>query len=332
MFKTFFDNFFCIQKVVLILQIILFGVKSVQIFHHIFVNITQVVIFLFWNYIFLLYGGKEMFVKNAENHIEVSDTGEINLGITLDCGQAFRWKENADKSWTGVVRGIETTVTKTENGLLFQGITAQQFTDVFYDYFDFGKDYAKILSQLSQDESLKKAIDAYGTIRILNQEPWEALCSFIISACNNIPRIKGIIERLCESFGERTGNSFSFPSPEKIASLEVSDLDIIRAGYRSPYIISAARMICNNEIDLDSLKNKSVDICEKELMKITGVGKKVADCTILFGLGHIDAFPVDRHIKRICEDLYPEGLPDCINGYGGIAQQYMFHMQRMKNT
>lgn len=272
-----------------------------------------------------------MFVEIAENHIEVSDAGDINLDITLDCGQAFRWKQNEDKSWTGVVKGIETTVSKTESGLCFYGITAQQFTDVFYNYFDFGKDYKKILIQLSQDNILKKAIDNYGTIRILNQEPWEALCSFIISACNNIPRIKGIIERLCENFGEKTESTFSFPSPEKIASLEINDLDIIRAGYRSPYLISAARMICNNEIDLENLKSQPVDACEKELMKITGVGKKVADCTILFGLGHIDAFPVDRHIKRICEELYPDGLPECINGYGGIAQQYMFHMQRMKN-
>ena len=272
-----------------------------------------------------------MFVEIAENRIDVSDIGEINLDITLDCGQAFRWKQNPDNSWTGVVRGIETTVRKTENGLRFQGITAQQFTDVFYDYFDFGKDYNKILAQLSHDKVLKKAIADYGTIRILNQEPWEALCSFIISACNNIPRIKGIIERLCENFGEKTGSSFSFPSPKKIASLEVNDLDIIKAGYRSPYLISAARMIVNNEIDLENLKNQSIETCEKELMKITGVGKKVADCTILFGLGHIDAFPVDRHIKRICDELYPDGLPQCINGYGGIAQQYMFHMQRMKN-
>ncbi len=272
-----------------------------------------------------------MFVEIAETHIDIADAGEINLDITLDCGQAFRWKQNADNSWTGVVKGIEATVQKTENGLRFYGITAQQFTDVFYDYFDFGKDYNKILARLSHDKVLKKAIDDYGTIRILNQEPWEALCSFIISACNNIPRIKGIVERVCENFGEKAGNSFSFPSPEKIASLEPCDLDIIRAGYRVPYIISAARMICNNEIDLENLKSEPIEICERELMKINGVGKKVADCTILFGLGHIDAFPVDRHIKRICEELYPDGLPDCINGYGGIAQQYMFHTQRTGN-
>ena len=269
-----------------------------------------------------------MFVEIAETYVDITDIGDINLDITLDCGQAFRWKQNPDKSWTGVVKGIETTICKTENGLRFYGITAQQFTDIFYNYFDFGKDYNKILTQLSHDKVLKKAIDDYGTIRILNQEPWEALCSFIISACNNIPRIKGIIERLCENFGEKTGNYFSFPSPEKIASLEVNDLDVIRAGYRSPYLISAAKMICNNEINLEDLKNQSIETCEKELMKITGVGKKVADCTILFGLGHIDAFPVDRHIKRICDELYPDGLPDCINGYGGIAQQYMFHTQR----
>lgn len=270
-----------------------------------------------------------MFVKIAENHIDVTGIGEINLDITLDCGQAFRWRRNDDGSWTGVVKGIETTVLQTENGLRFYDISAQQFTDVFYDYFDCGRDYGEILTRLSNDPNLEKAINKYGTIRILRQEPWEALCSFIISACNNIPRIKGIIERLCVNFGEKTKTSFSFPSAEKIASLDAEDLDIIRAGYRSPYIISAARMVASGEIVLEPLTKKSVEECEKELMKITGVGKKVADCTILFGLGHVDAFPVDRHIKRISDCLYPVGLPECTKDVEGIAQQYMFHLQRM---
>lgn len=270
-----------------------------------------------------------MFVKSAENYIEVIDAGKLNLGVTLDCGQAFRWKQNEDLSWTGVVKGVETTIAETDTGLRFYNITEKQFTDVFYSYFDFDRDYEKVLSTLKNDSHLATAVDRYGTIRILKQEPWEALCSFIISACNNIPRIKGIIERLCESFGEKTANSYSFPLAEKIASLDADDLEILRAGYRVPYILDAAKMVASGIINLDSLHFRTIEECEKELMKITGVGKKVADCTILFGLGHVDAFPIDRHIKRICDNLYPNGLPDCTRGIEGIAQQYMFHLQRM---
>ncbi len=270
-----------------------------------------------------------MFVKSAENYIIVSDAGEINLDVTLDCGQAFRWSQNSDDSWTGVVRGIETTVKKVGDNLYFYGITAQQFTDVFYDYFDFGRDYGIVLQTLSADKNLQSAIEAYGAIRILRQEPWEALCSFIISACNNIPRIKGIINRLCENFGEKTATSYTFPSPEKIASLTLEDLEILRAGYRAPYILNAAKAVANGEINLESLYTKSVEECEKELTKLLGVGKKVADCTILFGLNHVESFPVDRHIMRFCANLYPDGLPECTKGIEGIAQQYMFHLQRM---
>ncbi len=272
-----------------------------------------------------------MFVKSAENYIEVFEAGEINLDITLDCGQAFRWKQNPDSSWTGVVRGIETTVMKNGDSLRFYKITPQQFTDVFFDYFDFGRNYTEIMNTLKCDKNLEKAIKEYGAIRILRQEPWEALCSFIISSCNNIPRIKGIIERLCSDFGEKTQTSYTFPSAEKIAALEPQDLEILRAGYRVPYILGAARSIASGETDLDSLYDKSIEECENELTKLLGVGKKVADCTILFGLNHIDAFPVDRHIKRICEQLYPNGLPECTKGIEGIAQQYMFHLQRIGN-
>lgn len=270
-----------------------------------------------------------MFVKSAENYVEVSDFGNINLDVTLDCGQSFRWTKNSDGSWNGVVRGVETDIVKYQNGLRFYHISEKDFYDIFYDYFDFNRDYSSILESLKSDKYLSKAIKEYGTIRILNQEPWEALCSFIFSSCNNIPRIKGIIERFCANFGEETRTSYSFPCAEKVASLQIDDLDVLRCGYRAPYILSAAKMVASGEIDLTELKSKSIEECEKQLMKIHGVGKKVADCTILFSLGHIDAFPVDRHIRRICENLYPEGLPTCTKGVEGIAQQYMFHLQRM---
>lgn len=273
-----------------------------------------------------------MFVKTAENYIDVTDFGEINLDVTLDCGQAFRWKQNDDLSWTGVVKGVETTVRKITDGLRFYSITEKQFKDIFYNYFGLQLPYDEIIKTLSSDKHLAKAIEHYGTIRILNQDSWEALCSFIISACNNIPRIKGIIERLCEAFGEKTENSYTFPSAEKIASLTEKDLSIIRAGYRVPYILDAAKKVSNGEVNLLTLPFKTVEECEKELMKINGVGKKVADCTILFSTGHTEAFPVDRHIKRICENLYPDGLPECTKGIEGIAQQYMFHLQRMASA
>lgn len=273
-----------------------------------------------------------MFVKNAENYIEISDFGEINLDITLDCGQAFRWHKDSDGLWHGVVRGIETAIESVDDKLRFYKITEDQFYNVFFDYFDFGRDYNAILNSFSTDKHLSAAVEMYGTIRILNQEPWEALCSFIFSACNNIPRIKGIIERFCMYFGEPTETSYSFPSAEKTATLTLEQLDVLRCGYRAPYILSAAKMVAAGEFDLEKLKTVSVEECEKELTKIHGVGKKVADCTILFGLGHIEAFPVDRHIRRICEELYPEGLPGCVTGAEGIAQQYMFHLQRTGKT
>ena len=270
-----------------------------------------------------------MFVESAENFIEVTGAGSINLGVTLDCGQAFRWKKNDDDSWTGVVRGIETTVKETQDGLRFYGITKQQFEDIFFDYFDFGRDYDRVLKALSRDETMDFAVKKYGTIRILRQEPWEALCSFIFSACNNIPRIKGIIERFSENFGEKTKTSYTFPTAEKTASLTLDDLSVLRAGFRAPYVLNAAKAVASGEINLSALYYKNLEECEKELMKLQGVGKKVADCTLLFGLGHAEAFPVDRHIKRICEKLYPAGLPEYMKGVEGIAQQYMFHVQRM---
>ena len=227
-------------------------------------------------------------MKNVEtrvlnNGVFVKISDGVNLDITLDCGQAFRWVKNENGAWRGAVRGIETEIEEIDGGLLFHSITESEFYGVFYDYFDFGRDYTAILKSFKSDPLLKETAEHYGVIRILNQEPWEALCSFIISSCNNIPRIKSIIEKLCVNFGE------------KIKTL-----------------------------DMDSARN--------ELMTIKGVGKKVADCAMLYGLGFIDSFPVDRHINRIEEQFYPNGLPECVKGYSGIAQQYMFHFQRTENS
>lgn len=267
-----------------------------------------------------------MFVKSAEKCFRLVPAGGINLDITLDCGQAFRWNKNGDGSWTGVVRGVRATVRNDGGALLIS--SDGECEEIFYDYFDCSRDYGDVMRRLGNDGHLSRAVSEYGAVRILRQEPWEALCSFIISSCNNIPRIKGIIDRFCVGFGENAGSSYSFPSAEKTASLTLEDLSVLRAGYRAEYILDAAGKVAGGEINLSAMYGMSIPDCERELMKIKGVGKKVADCTLLFGLGHTEAFPVDRHIKRICEKYYPDGLPECVKGIEGIAQQYMFQMQR----
>ncbi len=276
-------------------------------------------------------------MKNVEtrvlnNGVFVRCSDGVNLDITLDCGQAFRWVKNENGAWRGAVRGIETEIEEIDGGLLFHSISEDDFYGVFYDYFDFGRDYTAILKSFKSDPLLKETAEHYGVIRILNQEPWEALCSFIISSCNNIPRIKSIIEKLCVNFGEKINNMYSFPSAERIASLDISALDVLRAGYRNEFIMDASRAAAEGRIDFEKIKTLDIDSARNELMTIKGVGKKVADCAMLYGLGFIDSFPVDRHIKRIEEQFYPNGLPECVKGYSGIAQQYMFHFQRTENS
>ena len=275
---------------------------------------------------------KNVETKVLNNGVFVRSSDGINLGITLDCGQAFRWVKNENGNWRGAVRGIETEIEETDGGLIFHSINEDDFYGVFYDYFDFGRDYTAILNNFGSDLLLSETVSHYGVIRILNQEPWEALCSFIISSCNNIPRIKSIIEKLCVNFGEKINNMYSFPSAEKIASLDISALDVLHAGYRNEFIMDASRAVAQGRIDFEKIKTLDIDSARNELMTIKGVGKKVADCAMLYGLGFIDSFPVDRHIKRIEEQFYPDGLPECVNGYSGIAQQYMFHFQRTENS
>ncbi|MCR5484847.1 MAG: DNA-3-methyladenine glycosylase 2 family protein [Clostridiales bacterium] len=252
----------------------------------------------------------------------------FNEALTLDCGQAFRWSETND-GWHGVAFGKPLTLKKTDDGFLFSGVSEDEFNNIWNGYFDFDTDYAKLCDSFMSDEYLKKAVECYPGIRILNQDTWEALCSFIISQNNNIPRIKGIISRLCENFGEPLGSGdFAFPSADRIAALTENDLAPLRSGFRAKYILDAARKVACGEIRLDSLKTIDIDDARYELMKIKGVGPKVAECTLLYGCGRKEAFPVDVWVKRIMGELYPSGLPECVKGYEGVAQQYLFHWRR----
>ncbi len=269
-----------------------------------------------------------MKLKEINGGVALENVECLDIPLCLDCGQAFRFFEEADGTFHGVVQGEILDVKRTENGYFFEHTSIDKFKNLWKNYFDLERDYAKIC-QSFDDENLKKATEEFYGIRILRQEPWEALCSFIISQNNNIPRIKGIVERLCENFGEKLSErDFSFPSFEVLADMSVDDLSPLRAGFRSKYILDAAKKVKSGEVRLYDLYNAPMDEARQELMKIKGVGAKVAECTLLYGLGRVEAFPVDVWVKRIMSEMYPDGLPECTLGVEGIAQQYLFHWRR----
>lgn len=252
----------------------------------------------------------------------------LDIPLCLDCGQAFRFTERPDGGFHGVVNGEILDVKATDGGYMFEHTDKEKFNRIWRRYFDLDRNYAEICSGFD-DEKLKKAVNEFYGIRILKQEPWEALCSFIISQNNNIPRIKGIIERLCESFGENIeGSDYTFPSYELLAAESVEELAPLRAGFRAKYIIDAARKVSCGEVRLYELDKMPIEQAREELMKIKGVGAKVAECTLLYGIGKLEAFPIDVWVRRIMAEMYPNGLPECTKGVEGIAQQYLFHWRR----
>lgn len=268
----------------------------------------------------------EITFKNNNVYIK---SNSFDLRQTLDCGQSFRFSSDENGVWQGVAKGRVLEIYKENDFIVIKNMSEKEFQADFFEYFTFDIDYSAIKKGLSADGTLKKAISVSPGIRILKQEKFETVCSFIFSQNNNIPRIKGIIQRFCENFGEKIDdNNYSFPTAEKIAALEVEDLAPIRAGFRAKYIIDAARKVHSGEVDLDSLEKLSLDEARAELMKIKGIGPKVADCVLLFSCKQLSAFPQDVWIKKVMSELYPDGLPECVKGIEGIAQQYLFDYAR----
>ena len=257
---------------------------------------------------------------------KISKPDVFSLLLCLDCGQAFRWEEK-DGAFCGVAYGKFLKIEEKNGELIFYDTSVEDFEKIWKPYFDLDTDYGEIIGKYDE-ENLVKAVTAYNGIRILRQEPWEALCSFIISQNNNIPRIKGIVSRLCENFGEKAGESFTFPSAEKLAVLTPEDLAPLRAGFRAKYIIDAAQKVADGTVDFKKIEESPIEFGREELQKIKGVGAKVAECTLLYGFHKLTAFPVDVWVKRIMAEMYPEGLPACMEGTEGIAQQYLFHYRR----
>lgn len=269
--------------------------------------------------------------NEIQNGIKISGISDLDLEQTLDCGQSFRWSQQEDGSFKGIAYRKCVTVKLLGEDLYIYNATKADFDNIWYDYFDFALDYGKIREDISKIHPVLREAATYAPgIRILRQEPYEALCTFIISQNNNIKRIKGIVQRLCESFGDEIAEGeFAFPTAEKMAALSPDDLAPLRAGFRNRYLIDAAKKVAGGEVDLQKCRSLDYEEARKELMKITGVGIKVADCTLLFGLHRVEAFPVDVWMKRAMAKLFPDLTPSDFGEYAGIAQQYIFHYSRM---
>ena len=267
---------------------------------------------------------------SSENFIVIPDVRDLDLEQTLDCGQSFRWTKQDDGSFSGVAFGKYVNISLDGTDMVIKN-AAPEDEKIWREYFDLELDYGKIRGDISKLHPVLEEAARYAPgIRILRQEPYEALCTFIISQNNNIKRIKGIVARLCESFGDEIDEGvYTFPNAERLAELTPDDLAPLRAGFRNRYIIDSAKKVASGEVDLELCKTADYEAARAELMKITGVGVKVADCTLLFGMHRVEAFPVDVWMKRAMEKLFPGMSANDFGEYAGIAQQYIFHYSRM---
>lgn len=251
---------------------------------------------------------------------------DLDLDETLDCGQAFRWKKIASDyqcTYEGAFVNEKLTVSQTDKGsFIFHNTDENDFISKWINYFDFETDYSELKRCFSEDATLSKACEFAGGIRLLKQDSWECLISFIISQNNNIPRIKGIIDRLCDHYHGK------FPTCEQLSGEDEDSLAYLRSGFRAKYLVDAASKTYDGSTKLNEIAEMPIDDARKALKQIKGVGPKVAECVLLFGMYRTEAFPVDVWIKRVLEQYYPNGFPEFAREKGGIAQQYLFHYIR----
>lgn len=258
----------------------------------------------------------------------------FSLSDIFDCGQCFRFYPlNKEKTkYAGVACGRYLELEKRKNSLLLR-TTQQEFDTVWRDYFDWDFDYQVCQEQFFFDPHLKDAVLSFPGIRILHQEHWETLCTFILSQNNNIPRIRSLLESICRTYGDPLeGNGrtvYSFPSAQRIACLSQQELYALKTGFRAKYLIDAAQRVACGDIDFQQIEGMSTEKAISELRRIKGVGLKVASCVLLFSFRKYDCFPIDVWMKRILNSYYPPGTDASYFGpYAGIAQQYLFHYER----
>ena len=267
----------------------------------------------------------------------------------FECGQCFRWDEEPDGSYTGIVKDNVINVKKVDNTVYFTSLGADNLKNLVDDYFDLGRDYEKIKETLSEiDEYLENSIRYGNGIRILNQDLWETIISFIISANNNIPRIKGIINRISQKYGNKiewNGKEYyTFPTVENLAKATVEDLRNLGLGFRDVRVYETTHKILNKEVDLEKLHQEpDTQKVRDTLLTLSGVGPKVADCILLFStLKRFDVFPIDVWVRRVMNELYIKNedatkvnkreieklAKEKYGDLAGLAQQHLFYWKR----
>ena len=285
-----------------------------------------------------------MKVYEKGNSVILEEIDNFDAKAIFTCGQAFRWYEESDGSFTTVHLGRVLNVLNDDNKVIFKGTNLEEFNEIWIDYFDLNTNYQEIRKTLSNNKILANAMDYGKGIRILNQNHFEMLISFIISANNMIPRIKKSIEIISMRYGkficeDENRKYYSFPTVEELSKATVEDLrEFAKVGFRDKRIFDTVNKILNEKIDLDNFEKLETDVLREELLKFAGVGNKVADCIMLFSYKRGEVFPVDVWIKRVMEELFiKEETPvkkiskeaDRIFGkYAGYAQQYLFYYGR----
>lgn len=291
-------------------------------------------------------------IKEFDNGVILEDIKNFELPHVFDCGQCFRWNKQSNGNYIGVAFGRVIEVEKKDNNLIIHNTNLQDFNDIWIKYFDLERDYSAIKEILSEDELLKQSVEFGHGIRLLQQDSFELVVSFIISANNRIPMIKRAIDNISRSFGEKLeykGKTYyAFPSPEQIHKASMEQLEVCGTGFRAKYIADTVEKIYNSlqgeykeEYDLNWIKCQGDDICHEALQIFNGIGPKVADCIMLFSMNKYSAFPVDVWVKRAMQHFYL--APDVSlkkirdfarNKFGelsGFAQQYLFYYARENN-
>lgn len=288
--------------------------------------------------------GSHIRINTIENGLILENVYDFSAKHIFECGQCFRWKPENDGSYTGVAFGRVINVKSDEekNTVQLLNTDMKDFNEIWFDYFDLGRDYTEIKRKLSHDEVLKTAIKYGEGIRILKQDPWEMLISYIMSANNRIPMIARSIGLLSEMYGQPIhyqGETFyTFPTAEELSQAELCDIEKCKAGFRCKYIVKAIEMVLDGTIDLDCIKTMDIDSARQELLKVPGVGIKVADCIMLFSMQKYGSYPVDVWIKRVTEHFYlHQDVPmkaihsfarDKFGDLAGFAQEYLFYYAR----
>ena len=283
-----------------------------------------------------------------EQEYVIKNQNEFKLRDIFECGQCFRWNEQQDGSYIGVFGNNVIHVKQKGKTIKFQGICEGDIKETIEEYFDLKRDYKKIQKQLANvDEHLKTSIEYGKGIRILNQDLWETIISFIISANNNIPRIKGIIERLSKAYGNKIEykgkDYYTFPTAMQLKDVSIEEYRKLGLGFRDKRLYKTTKMILNKEVDLEKMESEPTNKAKEELLKLSGIGPKVADCILLFStLKRFDVFPIDVWVRRVMNDLYIhkedenkvskkqiENLAkEKFGNLEGLAQQYLFYWRR----